>query len=100
MLGWVQRQGSSLSVGANTQKRPLSARTTPMPRRHRSGVNMWLCTGAVGREKPSVALKEIKSNEEPSSGGRPIQILLPSHIQHNHRIYSVSLHGTSLNTTH
>ena len=39
---------------------------------------MRLSTGAGGRGKASMALKEIKSNEEPSYGGRPIQILLPS----------------------
>ena len=31
---------------------------------------MRLYTGAGGREKASMALKERKSNEEPSSGGR------------------------------
>ncbi len=38
---------------------------------------MMLYTGAGGREKASMALKEIKPNEEPSYGWRPIQILLP-----------------------
>ncbi len=39
---------------------------------------MRLYTDAGGREKASIALKEMKSNEEPSYGGGPIQILLPS----------------------
>ncbi len=40
---------------------------------------MRLYTGVGGREKASMALKEMKSNEEPLFyGGRPIQILLPS----------------------
>ncbi len=64
---------------------------TPMPRRHRPGVKMRLHTGAGGRGKASMALKEIKSNEEPFNGGGPIQILLPSlpdlADRIHHRIY-------------
>ncbi len=43
---------------------------------------MW-----AGGKKDSMALEEMNSNEEPSSGGRPIQILLPSLADLADRIY-------------
>ena len=48
---------------------------------------MRLYTVAGGRKKTYLAPKEINSNGEPSSGGRPIRKLLPSLTDLADRIY-------------